>query len=375
MLLVLVWLSCVLTISATLHPLRTARVKILHRSMYVAAYHLHAMGTFSSVSLRDCMYQCQNNDYCRTANYFTSDTGTMCSLFEEHAFVGRILSVFSATSSTMISFDLCPPGFTEPAHICFGFPVNIQPPVSVQQALDSLRFLQKFSLLTYHPIVLPSRNTLYLPVHTQKIVQLFDWLSLKVIGNLSVPLPLYSYDTDVWDNLLQSSSSSKIILVSGRSSNWSESRINYYAVFLSDTYVVAVPTTGSPVYILNSTTGQYLFNCTMPSADNLWARIINHQLYITSMSGLRRLNLTQGASATPVTIGPIQPYKQIFFDASGRLYIEKYDSTSNNSLVLDLNGTTIASYSSGSKLIVKASKYTFFLFNNQVNPLLLYAYP
>ena len=358
----------------TISPIRTGKAKMIYNSMYIAAYHLHAMGTFPSPSLRNCIYQCQNNDYCRTANYFSSEKGTMCSLFEEYSSVGSILSV-SSIMSVVISFDLCPPGFAEPEYICFGVPAKIQPPVTVQQALGALRLVQSFSLTTYHPTILPSINTLYIPVYSQSIVKKFDWSSLKFIANVTAPFPLYSYDTDIWGNLLQSSSSSTNILVSGPSGNWSDSSISYYSAFFSDLYAVVVPSALSPLFILNSTTGYRLFNYTMSTTNSLWARIINHQLYVTSNSGLRRFNLTEGVSASPVLLVANLVCKEIFLDASGRLYVEQNDATLNHSFVFDLNGALIANYTHGSKLIVKASKYSYFVFSNIVNSLLLYTYP
>ena len=374
MLLTIILLLCLCANSDSIYPIRTAKVKMIYSSMYIAAYHLHVMGTFPSTSLRNCMLQCQNNDYCRTANYFQSGSGMFCSLFEEYSSVGRIVSV-SSFISTVISFDLCPPGYTEPTYICFGVPAKIQAPVTVQQALNGLRLVKSFALTTYHPIVLPSINTLYVPLYAQTTIQKFEWSSLMFIANTIAPIPTYSYDMDIWGNLLQSSSSSTRTLISGPAGNWSDTSIGYYSASMSDSYVVIVPTARYPVYILNSTTGQRLFNYTASTVGSSWARIVNRQLYITSNTGLRRFNLTQGAAASSVLLVPGLISKEIFLDASGRLYVEQNDATLNNSFVFDLQGTLLANYTHGSKLIVKASKYSYFVFNNMINPLLLYAYP
>jgi hypothetical protein len=53
--------------------------------------------------------------------------------------------------------------------------------------------------------------------------------------------------------------------------------------------------------------------------------------------------------------------KELFLDDSGRLYIEQNEATKNDSFVYDLYGILLASCTSGSKLIVKASKYTLYL--------------
>lgn len=66
----------------TLYDIRMADVQIYHDFEYIPGYHLHTIGTFLTNTLSDCIYLCQNNDYYRTANYFDSNTGFMCSLFE-----------------------------------------------------------------------------------------------------------------------------------------------------------------------------------------------------------------------------------------------------------------------------------------------------
>jgi hypothetical protein len=98
-------------------------------------------------------------------------------------------------------------------------------------------------------------------------------------------------------------------------------------------------------------------------------------MYITSTNGLRRIDLSQGGLASPVVLVSNISCKEMFLDASGRLYIEKNDATKNNSFIYDLNGALLANYTKGSKLIIKASKYTFYLLNNYENPLLFYQYP
>jgi hypothetical protein len=77
----------------SLYDIRMATVQIYHDSKYIPGYHPHRICTFFINTLRDCIYLCQNNDYCRTANYYDSNTGTMCTLFEENSFVGQIVSI------------------------------------------------------------------------------------------------------------------------------------------------------------------------------------------------------------------------------------------------------------------------------------------
>lgn len=357
---------------AVLYDIRVGEVQLYHDSKYIPGYHLHTIGTYSSATLFDCIYLCQNNDYCRTANYFNSNMGTLCSLFEENSFVGEIIS-FTSTMSIVISFNLCPNDFMEPTHICFGLPANTQPPAAVQYVMNHLRFVQQWSILIYYPIILT--NLLYVPSFSAGTVQIFEWPSLNLISNLVFPLPIYSFDMTLSGSFLLTSTTTHYIYFYSTYQNWTDTSGNFYPAYLSDNYLVALSNGGSKIYVRNSTTGQQLFNITIGSTANWWARIINQKLYITSTSGLRQIDLSQGESASPVVLVADFSCKEMFLDASGRLYIEENNATKNNSFVYDVYGTLLASYTNGSKLIVKASKYTFYVLNNFANPLLFYQYP
>ena len=356
----------------TLNDIRMADVEIYHDSKYIPGYHLHTIGTFSTNTLSDCIYLCQNNDYCRTATYFDSNTGSMCSLFEENSFVGQIISTTS-TTSTIISFNLCPDGFAEPAHICFGLPTTTQPPVTVQYAMDHLRLVQQWPIRIYYPIIL--NNLLFVPSFTAGNVQIFQWPSLEFISNLTFPLPIYSFDMNLFGSFLLTSSSTYAMYFYSTYQNWTSSTNIFYPAILSDNYIVALSNGDATIYVRNSTTGRQIFNITIPGTSNWWGRIINQQMYITSTNGLRRIDLSQGGLVPPVVLVSNFSCKEMFLDASGRLYIEQFDATKNNSFIYDLNGALLASYTKGTKLIAKASKYTFYLLNNFANPLLFYQYP
>jgi hypothetical protein len=183
-----------------LYDIRTAEVTLHHNPKYLTGYHLHTIGTFPTNSLYDCIYLCQNNDYCRTANYFDLHSGTLCSLFEENSFVGRIIS-----TTSIISFDLCPNGFVEPPYICFGLPTNIQSPVTVQYAMNNLRLVQKWPICIYYPIIFPT--LLYVPFFTANTVQIYEWPSLQFISNFTFPIPIYSFDMNLFGSFLLTSSS------------------------------------------------------------------------------------------------------------------------------------------------------------------------
>ena len=157
--------------------------------------------------------------------------------------------------------------------------------------------------------------------------------------------------------------------------NWTDSSATVYPALLSDNYIVALSNGASTISVRNATSNQRLFNITIPGTTNWWARIVNQQMYVTSTSGFRRVDLSQGGLASPVMFVANLSCKELFLDASGRFYVEQSNATKNNSFVYDLNGTLLATYTNGSKLIVKTSKYTFYLLNNYQNPLYFYQYP
>lgn len=354
------------------YDIRVAEVQLYNDVKYIPGYHLHTIGTYAVTTLFDCIYLCQNNDYCRTANYFNSNMDIMCTLFEENSFVGQIISSTS-TMSIVISFNLCPNSFMEPDYICFGLPSNIQAPVTVQYAMDHLRFIQQWSTRIYYPIILTT--LLYVPSFTNGTVKIYEWPSLKFINNIIFPPPIYSFDMTLSGNFLLTSTGTHYIYFYSASQNWTDSSADFYPAYLSDDYLVVLSNGNSKIYVRNSTTGQQLFNITITSTNNWWGRILNQKLYITSTNGLRRIDLSQGASALPVVLVENISCKEMFLDASGRLYIEQNNSTRNNSFVYDVYGKLLASYTNGSKLIAKASKYTFYVLNNFANPLVFYQYP
>ncbi|UJR25098.1 hypothetical protein I4U23_006459 [Adineta vaga] len=355
-----------------LHEIRVANIQLSHDSKYIPAYHLHTIGIFPINTLHDCIYLCHDNDYCRTATYFDSTSDTMCSLFEENSFVGRIVSM-TTTMSIVISFNLCPNGFSEPQHICFGLPESIQPPVTVQYALDNLRFTQTWVLRTYYPIIFPTR--FYLPSFTSGVVQIFDWPSLTLISNMTFPFTIYSFDMNFLGSFLLTSRTTYDMYYYTTLQNWTDSSANFYPAYLSDDYLVALTNGGSKIYVRNVTTNQPLFNITIANTTNWWARILNQQLYVTSSNGLRRIDLTQGVSATPVLLMSNFSSKELFLDASSRLYIEQDNPTKNNSFVYDIQGNLLAKYTLGSKVIGRASKYTFYMLNNYGYALSFCQYP
>lgn len=355
----------------SLQNIRVADTKILHDSKYIPASHLHRISTSAVDSLHDCVYLCHNNDYCRTANYYEFETDLLCALFEENSYVGRIVSV-SSIVSVVISFNLCPNGYSEPEFICFGLPKNIQPPITIQNILTKLRLVQQWSVLTYYPIILSTR--FYVPLFTTGTLQIYEWPSLNYLYNITFPLSSYSFDMNLHGEYLLTSLSYDLYFYSTER-NWTSDSSTYYPAVLSDRYIAVLSNGNSKIYIHNSTTGDSLFNLTISSTVNWWARIINEQLYISSTTGLRRIDLAQGTSAVPVVLVANLTCKQMFFDASGRIYLEKNDGTKVNSFVYDTNGRLLASYTNGSRLIGKASKYTFYLLNNLENPLLFYQYP
>ena len=110
------------TFITTAVSIRHSQILISHDSTYVVNHPTHQMGHgVSSDSLLQCVYLCQNDDYCRTAVFGAS--AMRCLLFEECSSFGDIIS---HPTRTVISFQLCD---DEPERMAFSAPLTASVPV------------------------------------------------------------------------------------------------------------------------------------------------------------------------------------------------------------------------------------------------------
>ncbi|CAF1228181.1 unnamed protein product [Didymodactylos carnosus] len=153
-------------------PIRTMTIKIRSHSIYKLGYFANFIENYTSSSIMRCTLICQNNDYCRTATYYPSPL-FICSLYEEYSYVGQLLTDSSLYSSSVILFQLCPTGYTEPYYLCFG---TSRDPIPYALALNQTQLI---TTITNLEIFLPRMSTkyLYLPLHKDDNIYLYDLTS------------------------------------------------------------------------------------------------------------------------------------------------------------------------------------------------------
>jgi len=303
-----------------------------------------------------------------------------CSHFEENSFVG---SIIASSTSTLIKFDLCPPGFTELQTICFGVPQSIQPSVSVSTMLANIRRVQQLYVRSSYEIITPDR--IYIPAYYQSIVQIYNFTTYAFLENLTLTSPttvgVSSFDLDCSNNILYGIDLNNTVYMRGPSANWTFSTTTTSPLAtMSDDFVAVVD--NSQILILEKMTGISIINISSVATGGSTVqrtRIINRQLYVTTSNyGLYRFNLSALMNTTNVTGINLVPLsgtytQQIFVDTSGRMYI----MTSNyNTLVYTLDGVLLTNYTGAPRLIVKATKYNVvIIYDQQTNPISIYEYP
>lgn len=90
--------------------------------------------------MKNCLWICHTNDYCRTATYRASEQ--QCYLYEEYSYVGTITS--TTDDSTVFAFGLCPSGIAKqgPSSVCFG---SERKSVPMQTVMDGLQLVKSFT--------------------------------------------------------------------------------------------------------------------------------------------------------------------------------------------------------------------------------------
>ena len=157
--------------------MRIGRIAYIQNSRYVAAHFRHFITNQSSIQTAKLVhFACHTYDYCRTANYFSIDS--ICSLYEESAHVGKIVS---SLSTTVIKIHLCPHGITEETHICFGDPTRA--PIPLQTAFDSMSLV--YTLPLTPAIVIMTTKLMYLPIAGTSSIQVYDIETMKLVNTFS----------------------------------------------------------------------------------------------------------------------------------------------------------------------------------------------
>ena len=192
-----IWLLLILhgilwQFSFSISSIRVAVVQYHSDSRYLPAHVRHFIANRSNIqTIKACAYACNAHDYCRTANYYSVDL--ICSLFEESKHVGKVIS---ALSTTVIQIQLCPPGFSEETHICFGDPNRT--PIPLQTAFNSMSLLYQLPL---NPaMIFMTTQWMYVPLGSSSIINVYDMQTMNLITTLSQSCNIAYVDMTFFSN-------------------------------------------------------------------------------------------------------------------------------------------------------------------------------
>lgn len=234
------------------YPMQRAKVKIISNSFYIPAYYKHFITNISNIhSVSRCMYACQNDEYCRAAQY--DSQASICSLYEEYSFVGSVLSS-NGTGQTVISFSHCSnDSVREPMYVCFGSPLAA--PITIENVIRQL-FLNTPSLVTNGLVrssVWSTKTVIVAPiwdwdVHLPYDVN-HDYISLQGYRIVTgINLKYFDVDGNDYYSIVDSSG---VLYIRTDSFNKTISSMVWQRTCMSDKYLVAIPSssTNKTVYV------------------------------------------------------------------------------------------------------------------------------
>ncbi|CAF1084056.1 unnamed protein product [Didymodactylos carnosus] len=334
--------------------IRSSHSTFANDYVYREAYDRHFILNITGVqSLEQCAYQCHNNDYCRTATYYSVDK--ICSLSEEYSYVG--IKIEAIGIATIISFTLCPNGYSEPEYLCFG---DERQPVRFADMLLSLTLVKTLSnTLSFRPAM--TTTSLYIPLVNNDTLLIYDLASYSLADQVQLKPGVYiqGFDLDLRKNYLFNDAISHNLYYYTNSTVIAVGDANYatFHVCMSNQYIVGLRFISLPIIanVFNKTTFQFLYN--VSSAINPLACIIlSDQLYLAADAGILKVN----DSSTVVFVNdPCRIQGPLDMDAAGRMYAGcEY---SNTSRIIDyITSASLASISTSYSIAVgKSSKYKY----------------
>ena len=157
-------------------PIRHVHIDVEKQSTYIVNYPTHQIGLGVSVSnLLQCIYLCQNHDYCRTAVF--DGQAMICLLFEECSSFGDIVS---SAASTVISFQLCE---NEPESVAFSPPLTAS--ISMSAMMSNLTWIESLpASASWHPFFVVDQ--LYVPLQTA--IDVYELEFYQRVQTIQIPL-------------------------------------------------------------------------------------------------------------------------------------------------------------------------------------------
>jgi hypothetical protein len=357
--------------------IRVSRVRFHANSIYFVGFHRHWIRNVTGVATaRKCAMLCNNDLFCRTANYMTSTS--MCCLYEERVDVGLMSS---SSSCTVITVHLCPDGIDESTHLCLA--IANRPPVPLQVVFNSMSLV----------------NTL--PVRTSSIQMTSELLSLPISGsNYLLAYPLGT-DIEQWSVPINNRSITSCPIVyfdmtttvtgqnvayvcSGQRGISRNSTVRLSSTvwfgapcFTSDT-VIAPMIYGNALRVWSLTSSAFYdlpgFSFDAANWPNTCA-VLNGIVYVPSQSAIEFISLRNASSRTRLRSFSATP-DGIYIDAIGPRFYVACSSCQNTSIsVLSLNGSLIANIKHGvGHVAAKISKLQYLLFLTNASHLSIHRY-
>ncbi|CAF1124739.1 unnamed protein product [Didymodactylos carnosus] len=166
--------------------MRTMNIKIVPNAHYKLGYFANFLANLSGVrSLMHCALACQQDLSCRTATYYNNLS--LCSLYDEYSYVGEIIPNFTTTddSSAVLILQVCPVGYEEPYHLCFG---SYRPPVIFSDVVNNLT--TAVAIISNSETFVPrlSSKLLYIPLYNSPITNIYDLTTYTQQQTIVTPL-------------------------------------------------------------------------------------------------------------------------------------------------------------------------------------------
>ena len=344
-------------------PIRHTQIDIHPSFTYIVNHPTHQIGLGVSASnLLQCIYLCQNHDYCRTAIF--DRQAMICLLFEECSSFGDIVP---HAARTVISFQLCA---NEPESMVFSPPVPV--PIPVSTMMSNLTLITHLAAsASWFPFFVVSE--IYVP--RQRSIDVYATDSYQLVRTIPIPVKssfsfirgdsqgtiIYNQPSD--SNIYIYSLQTKIL------STVNSSLTNFFICFSTSFIIItSSPLGAADVYrrslANNSATflyriggWNYIRHCAILKDETLVASLAfgGLQTTILSKTTFNSTVVTLALNASYLPTGAA-----LNFDPAGRLYTSTIASQ-NMSLVYLSDGRLIGTHQGTLDSAGKASKYKFML--------------
>lgn len=349
--------------------MRVATIQYHWNSRYFPANFRHFIVNQSNIPTnKACALACYTHDYCRTANYFLMDF--ICSLYEESKHVGKVISTLS---TTVIQILLCPPGYNEETHICYGDPTRT--PIPLQTAFNSMSLVYQLPLSS--AMVFMTTQFMYVPIINTPTIRVYDMQTMNLVTTFSQSCNIaYADMTSFRNGSIQNIAvqCKNMILYLFNGSPPPMSSFWFSASCLSETHLVGLMVNNDRLRIW-STNRTYLYDI-LGVTFNLvssWSCLISDQtIYFSSKSAIQSVNINGTGLSTFYNMSAYPD--GITMDATGpHLFVPCTLCNPQDVSVLSRNGTLLARINSATfHAVPKPSKYRYRLVTANISHLNIY---